>query len=539
MATEKDDVLKANQGAPAADIPDLKKKEKERKKGGAAWSGANGGAGSFAGATGGTVARAAASAAIGAAEAGETGGLLATISEFLTGLTATLAGKLAVGAAAFLMMMGAGALAYSLLHGGANAGAGGMGRPDLGGIASSLHVRSGDGDMMGVNGKGELAFGASKAPAAPTDATAGAKADDKAAPKADDKSAPNPADAQPYVRQDVLAHNLSGSKLSSSLGGDFGGKNIFAGGNSGYAPKFNAGLSQLSGMGGKPGVKGNLGSMAVKSTRSSIAGMQMQRARSNQAIGQLKMARGMSTVGASAPTAEGAAAAANGAFDQQNPTGGDLNTIGGAGLGSGPTNGASSGSGAPDTTSMPNAPGTPPGAITDPGLQNNMNQIQSMAQQAGQLQKEGMMMIVAGVALIAVGIALMNTLWGAALGAALIGIGGMLVGMGFMMEQMASMMAQMANQLGSLVASQVGPYQGQIVQQCTAQSLQGNSNCTPAETTAIQQQVSGTTSAGDPGGSNGAALKQQSTIGTATPVLSNSGVNVQGGPVAGSGGAKQ
>ncbi|NNN07472.1 MAG: hypothetical protein HKL90_16405, partial [Elusimicrobia bacterium] len=50
MSDEKDDVLKANQGAPAADIPDLKKKEKERKKGGAYWSGAGNGAGAFSGA---------------------------------------------------------------------------------------------------------------------------------------------------------------------------------------------------------------------------------------------------------------------------------------------------------------------------------------------------------------------------------------------------------------------------------------------------------------------------------------------------------
>ena len=533
MNNESDDVLKANQGAPAADIPDLKKKEKERKKGGAYWSGSGNGAGSFSGAlggTGGTVARAAASAAVGAAEAGETGGLFAGLSNFLAGLTATLAGKLALGAAALLMMMGAGALAYSLLHGG---GAASVGRPDLGGISSSMHVHSGDGDMMGVNGKGELAFGAAKPPTAPTDQTAGAKTDAPPADKTADKPAADAQDQAQWTPKDVLAHNLSGSKLSTSLGGDFGGHNIFSGGNANYAPKFNAGLSQLSGMGGKPGAKGNLNSMAMRSTRGSISGMNIQRARSSQALGQLRMARGMSVMGAASGTPEGAASAANGAFDQQNPTGGNLNTIGGAGIGSGPTSGASTGSGAPDTT-MPNAPATPPGTITDPNLQNSMNQIQQMAQQAGQLQKEGMMMIAAGVALIAIG-SQMGWPWGAVL----IGIGAMLVGIGVMMEKMASMLANMANMLGSQVAAQVGPYQGQIVQQCTAQSLQGQTNCTPPETTQIQQQVSGTTSTGDPGGSNGAALKQQGTVETAAPVLTNAGGTSGGNPVAGSGGAKQ
>jgi len=529
MAKEKDEVLNANQGAPAADIPDLKKKEKERKKGGAAWSGSGGGAGSFTGATGGTVARAAASAAIGAAEAGEAGGIFATISEFLAGLMSTLAGKIAVGLAAFLLLAGAGALAYELLHGGASgAGVGGL---NLGPVSDSMKIRSGDGDMLGVNGNGELAFGGAKPAAAPT---APATTTDKA--PTDQKAAgpvPDPAQqAADAARQDVLAHNLSGAKLSTSLGGDFGGKNIFSGNNSGYAPKFNAGLSQLSGA-SKPGTKGNLATMTAKSPRGSIGAMDMTRARSGQAIAQLKMARGMSVVGANS-SGETAASAADGAFDQQGVTGGALNTIGApAGISDGSTSGASSGSGAPDTTSMPGAT-APPSATTgstDPGLDSTMSQIGQLAQEAGQMQKEGLELIVAGVALIAAGVALM-AIWGMeAIGAALIGIGGMLVGIGVMMKQMASMMASMANSLGSAVASQVGQYQGAIVQDCTSQAIAsaGSAPCNSSNSTAATS---------DYNSANSAALSQQSTVGTATPTLGgNGGVTTNGGSTSGTGGS--
>ena len=116
-----EDVNQANQGAPAVDIPDLKKKEKERKKAGAGWGGAKPGGSSFSGATGGAGARAAASAAssaggaagaagaVGAVGAAGAAGVARTagagwLSSLIARLTATAFGKaMAAGMAIFLM----------------------------------------------------------------------------------------------------------------------------------------------------------------------------------------------------------------------------------------------------------------------------------------------------------------------------------------------------------------------------------------------------------------------------------------------------
>jgi hypothetical protein len=507
MAIEKNVFLKANQGVPAADIPDLKKKGKERKKGGAAWSGSNGGAGSpFMGATGGTVAQAAASAAIGAAEAGEAGGIFATVSEFLTGLTATLAGKLALGAAALLFMIGAVAFGRSLLRGGPSDAAG----PDLGPITDSVRIRTGDGDMLGVGGNGELAFGAPKAAARGAKLNVAAAAKD-AAPQ--DQKAATDADGHAgdaaWTPPNLLAHNMNGDKLSNAIGGGAGGGGGFSASADGVAAKLNTAMSQLSGAKAPGAAKGNLNAMAMKSTRGGISAMDLNRAKSTQAIAQLKMARGMSVLGAASLSVEGASSAANDAFDQQDTNGGGLNMIAPDGIpnaGSGPT-------GAPDTTSMPTV-STPPGTEADPNLQNEMSQIQQMAQEAAKLEALGML-------LIAIGISLLGNPFTAPIGAALIAIG-------IMLEMMAAQLAAEANALGQQVAQQVGPYQGTIVNQCTQQSLQGQSNCTPAETQSIQQQQEPL---------DAAAVQTASQVGTATPQLDNGNVSTGGGSVSGTGGA--
>ncbi len=483
MAQESDDVLKANQGAPAADIPDLKKKDKERKKAGAAWNGAKGAAGEFTGATGGTVSRAAASAASAAAEGAlagaeaiEGGGFFAElfggISRFFAGLMSTALGKLAVAAAAFLLMAAAGLLGYALMKG----GDAGLGVPNLGGISDSMRIRNGGSDRLGVASNGELRFDPLN-PNAP-----------KEAPKAEEKKPEEtPADklkdttaedaAKGLAGQDKLAHNLAGAKLSSSLGGDFGGKNIFAG-NSG-APKFDNALGKVS-MPKFGAQKGQLSSMASKKSQATATSRSIGKAKTSRAIGQLKMAKGMSMLGAQANSAEGAASAAQGAFDQQQTQGGGLNTVGGPGTG-GTVN--PTGNGAPDT-SMPTTPTTPTGTAVDPGLQNALNSIGQMADTARQMQQTGTELLLIGAVLIAAGIALLAFGFTAWIGAMLIGLGGMLVGMGFMMMQMAQMMAQMAKSMGSALSSQIGnQQQGKVINYCTDQALAGTptSSCNPPD----------------------------------------------------------
>jgi len=474
MAIEKDEVLKANQGAPAADIPDLKKKDKERKKAGATWSGAQGGAGSFSGATGGTVARAAASAAgaageaaaVGAAEAAS-GGFGAMIARVLAGLTSTLLGKMAVAAAAFLMMGAAGLLGYGLLKGGGGAGTGSL---NLGGITDSLKVRAGGNDRLSIAGGGEIRFDplSRNAPPKPAPKADEAKPEDKTA----EAAAPDKVDAAKGAPQDQLAHNLSGAKLSTSLGGNFGNKNIFAGSN-GMAPKFDI---SKAGMPKMAAAKGQMGAMKPGAARSAASARSVGRGKTGRAIGQLKLAKGMSMLGAGANTAEQAASSALGAFDQQQTVGGELAAHAPSDMVTSPSS--------PNTpnTSMPNAPVTPTSTSTNPNLQNAMDQIGKMADAARQMKKTGEMLMAIGAVLMLIGgylikLAVATSPWGAGLmiaGIALLLLGGGLIYMGMEMMSMASKMAEMAKTMGSTLAAQIGNnQQAAVINTCTDQALNG------------------------------------------------------------------
>lgn len=505
MANENDDVLNANQGAPAADIPDLKKKDKERKRAGAAWSGARGAASDFTGATGGTVSRAAASAASAAAEGAAvgleaSGGVFGGLSRFLAGLTSTLLGKVAVAAAAFMMMAGAGLVGYSLMKG----GDAGLGVPNLGGISNSMKVRAGGNDRMGVASNGELRFDPLK-PNAPAQEKKAEPAKAAETPATDLKDHVDADAAKSVAGQDKLAHNLSGAKLSSSLGGEFGGKNIFAGNNA-NAPKFNDGMAKV-GLPKMGAQKGKLGAMQAKGPKATASTRQIARGKTSRAIGQLRLAKGMSMLGAQAGSAEAAAASSQGAFDQQQTQGGALNAPGAPGDGTVTPNGT----GAPDV-SMPTAPSTPSGNGVDPGLQNALNQIGAMADAARKMQQQGEQMMMIGYLLIAAGVGLL--FWPmTAVGIALIALGGMLVAMGMMMKDMAQMMAQMAKSMGAALSAQTGnTQQGQIINECTNQALGGTAvaNCHPSEQTVQGQQFD----------QNGAAAAQRaSQIGNDRPVI--------------------
>ncbi len=475
MAKE-EDVLQANAGAPAADIPDLKKKDKERKKAGAAWSGARGGAGDFAGATGGGGARAAASAAsasassaaaeaalLGAEDLGG-GGLWAALSRFFAGLTGTLLGKMAVAAAAFLLVGAAGLLGYSLMKGGGGAS---LGSPNLGGITDSMRVRAGGDDRLGVASKGELRFdplSASKPAPTPPEAK---KAEEKPAPDVKEKV---DAAADKPVPAGELAHNLSGAKLSSSLGGDFGNKNIFAGNSA--APKFGQGIG-AAGLKKFQGSKGQLGAMKASTVRGTPSQRSIGKASSQRAIGQLKMAKGMSMLGAQATSNEAASSAAQGAFDQQQTTGGNLATSGAPG---GDTPNALGG-GAPNT-SMPGAPATPTTGGTDAGLQSALSQISSLANQAMSDMQTGMMELVLGAVLFAIGCCGIWTAY-------LIPIGLALMAMGYMEIQKAKQEEAQAMQMGQQLAQSIGnQQQGAAVNYCTQQAVNSGtpvSSCNPPD----------------------------------------------------------
>jgi hypothetical protein len=542
MAKEEDDVLQANAGAPAANIPDLKKKEKERKKAGAAWSGARG-ASEFSGATGGNVARAAASAAeaaegaagaLGEGAAGlaegaaglaegaagaESGGFFgaisrffsvidgyiaglaeslgmgeawATVSEFIAeawaGLTATALGRMAVAAAMFLMVAAAGLLGYAMLKGGGSAS---LGSPDLGGITDSMHVRSGGDDRLGVASNGELRFDpqvAAKPAAAPPPADA-TKAADKAAPP---PAAGDQADSGGLpMASGQLAHNLSGAQLSSSLGGEFGSKNIFTGNSS--APKFGGG----AGLPKFQAAKGKLAAMRPSSARASASKEAIGKATSSRAIGQLKYANGSSIGAETAGTNEVAAQGAQGAFDQQPMTGGNLTTPtpgpgdgggGGGGVtggGGGGTGGGGGGGGA-GSVGGGGTPGeliTTPGTTgVDPALASMLAQISALADQAMNDMATGTEELIAGIAMCA----LAYTLWAGFVwvGAACLAAGLALIAMGYMNIQKAKQEAAQAKQMGTQLAGSLGNTPASnAVTYCTNQALGGTpmNDCNPPD----------------------------------------------------------
>jgi hypothetical protein len=437
------------------------------------------------------------------------GNAWATVSEFIAeawaGLTATALGRMGVAAAMFLLVAAAGLLGYSLMKGG---NSGSLGSPDLGGITDSMHVRSGGDDRLGVASNGELRFdplAAAKPAGAPPPADA-TKAADKAAPPA---AAGDQADSGGLpMASGQLAHNLSGAQLSSSLGGEFGSKNIFTGNSA--APKFGggAGLPKFQAANGK------LGTMRPSAARASASKQGIGKATSSRAIGQLKYANGSSVGAEQAGTNEVAAQSAQGAFDQQPATGGNLTTPGGGGPGDPGTGGGGGGvttGGGGGGGGDPAPPGTVPGGGTpgelittpstsnsvDPALASMLAQIEALANQAMQDMMTGTEEIIAGIALCA----LAYTLWAGFVwvGAGVLAAGIALIAMGYMEIQKAKSEAAQAEQMGTQLAGSLGNTPASnAVTYCTNQALGGTpmNDCVPPDSVTTADTAQNGTSEG-------------------------------------------
>ncbi|MDD5302788.1 MAG: hypothetical protein PHS14_06720 [Elusimicrobia bacterium] len=486
-----EDVNQANQGAPAADIPDLKKKEKERKKAGASWSGAKPGGGSFSGATGGTVARAAASAAssaggVAAAGAAESAGA-GWLSAMIARLTATVLGKAILAAGVAMIVGGAGLVGYSLLNGGAG-GAGGVG--DLGAISSSMKVHTEGGDRTGyIASNGEIMFDPIKAAAAKKAEAEKAPEDKAAGDAVPPEQAADAAGNGSGFNRPGLEHNMSGTKLSSSLGGGFGGKNIFAG-NSG-APKFDASMSKSA---IKAGEKGRLSASRNARTGRTVTGGKGKSMKANKAFGQLKIAKGMSALGAGASGAEGARSTASNAFDGTQGAG---NVVGGPAAPTGAVDSPSTPNGAPDMTAPTVA--DPTAGLLDAVNAQALSAIAAMAKAAGEMKKKAAQMRMYGYALIVVGIALIAagctiwTAWCIPLGIMIAGVGYMLVDMAGTMDKQADMMKAQAESMSQALAARTSDTkQNQINQYCIDQAYQNGTdpkNCNPPDTVTENTQV--------------------------------------------------
>lgn len=211
-----------------------------------------------------------------------------------------------------------------------------------------------------------------------------------------------------------------------------------------------------------------------------------------RAMGQLKLARNMSTAGSAAPTAEAARQASADAFDQKM-------TIGGAGLASDAVPNTGLSGGAPDLTSS--APALPAG--------ENKTPYQKQVDDAK--QKNGMtkMMLILGALLIAAGLTLLALAeaevltgeWLKPVAYALIGAGAALVLAGFLM-------GQQAKDDGKQVADQYGQKdQGAVIEDCAEQAL-GKSDCAPKAVeqpkTTVHEAVEAESKAGYSAGAAGA-----------------------------------
>lgn len=513
------------------ELPDLKKKEKERKKAGAAWS-YGGGAPGWQGATGGAgaAARGAASAASAAGRgvlSGAGGGARTLIGRLLQRLfgegligriIAPLMGSFLgeLGAAFVLagiaaVVVGGAGLAVASMMGWGAAKTGPA--PQLGGLASSMKVRkesaSGGLDWLQRMGRGEAAGAADKAKAAET-------ADKTAADKgAGDAPAQDKTDWKGVVQgaerpsADRLAHNLSGAKLSTSLGGaSFGGKDIFA---NSSAPKFGS-IGNALGLNRQGRAQGQM-KPNRNAARQQVAGRSRgARLNSRKALGQLKAANALSNAAIAGPTNENAATRAQDAFDGQlSPNGTHINsptdapptTSGGTGGG---TTGGGTGT-SPTSPTIPTMP-TNPTMPTEPTLptppdvpcqegpnnpcnttpyQDILDRIKQLAAAAGQLKMMGMMLIALGIVLIA-----MSSLspWLAVIGA-------MLVGAGMMMMQMAAQMKAQADQMAQQIAqAQSQTMHAQNTQECIDQAY-NNGGATNPNCQGSQQQNFNSTSGTD------------------------------------------
>lgn len=492
MAEEKRDLSAAT---PAVDIPDLKKKEEEERKGGGVlWRSPKAGGTGLGEAAGG--ARAAASSA--ARWAASTSGR--GLGALLSGLASTFLGKVFLAAAVSLLLGGAAAVLKKMS---AKAGAGG---PSLGGVSSGLNVRRGGMDRMLAYGKGLFSGQASSGsrqgqPAGGQNEASSGAAQKAAVPPVADIGAIIAESERSAGQRGGLPHDLSGAKLSSQLGGSSASQSSPSG-LSGVLPGDAGALGSGSGGGGK-GALSKMpagGARAVLGSRRSVQG-----ARSKRAIGQLKLAQNL-TSGLAGATQEGARTMAADAFDGGKTIGGVLNasppaSVGGTAVGGG-GEGASGAGGAGGAAGSNGWDGTVPsdlkGANADDIVAQTGDQpvgkdvtnwagpvetALDMAQKAFEKNQQGLALLVAGGAAMALGIGL------AAGGVSAIAAGGVIaaaVGMltaGTALRLEAQRMTEDARKLGSQIKEQYGQeYQKKIIDECLNQALEGTkpSECDPA-----------------------------------------------------------
>ncbi|MFH1724867.1 MAG: hypothetical protein ABII00_09625 [Elusimicrobiota bacterium] len=404
--------------------------------------------------------------------AAKAGGVAAAV-----GLKAVLTGKLGIAAMA-LAATGAGLVGYGVVQQGKVHKPRPARTARLGPISTTVKVDKRDSQgskslaYMAAASKGEVRW---KDPNAPgTREAPGGREEPSRAP-AEAEGAAAPAEGLPetpdqFSQGGKLAHNLSGSKLSSRVGGDFGKHNIFSGGTGfqmkdmGKKDKQNlADITEFKKRGTAGGKTG-----ALRRGKKAQMGKQMstRRMASGSSMGQLKFAGRRSDQAARAGAATTAATYGADAFEQTNTEGGGLE---GSGIGEGmPSSVQPVGTGAPDMTAggeggsstCPEGMTPVPGGGCQPGdvEGENVTPYQDMVDQSQQLTSTAKMLTVAGIALLLIGIALIATGW-------LSAVGWVMVGAGIALLVVAMMMGGQASQMGKDVKEDYGQHeQGEIIE---------------------------------------------------------------------------
>jgi hypothetical protein len=240
-----------------------------------------------------------------------------------------------------------------------------------------------------------------------------------------------------------LSGGLSGNKLSSSLGGGFGKKNIFGGGGG-------VDLKKLSALGGKTKKLEATRRTRSASRKRKVNGLLAKKISTrgigaNRAMGQLKFAGRRSGQAAAAGEAGAQRTYATDAFTQGQTNDGAAGEIGG-GINNGEV--GSLGSGAPDVTDTGSSDFEPP--TVDEG--ENVTNYQGLVDSSKGMVDTAITLAIVGGVILAAGIAIMAaSSWtgiGAVIGAILAAIGAMLLVLSLIMSNMAADQGDMIRNYG-------------------------------------------------------------------------------------------
>lgn len=465
----------ADPAPPDAEIPELRKKEKERKGAGVFWTGGAPGSGSL-------LARAATGG--GFSSPLGLGRLAAAMARRVGAQTAF--GRLLLGRAGGWLLLG------GILSGGVVAGifAGVLARRPSQPLAAAPSLAlEGPKTNIVVNGprdrslsylqnanEGELSFEEKKAQASKeTEASDGAV---EAEATAD--TLPLGALGEPPVNADAIADAVGAAARTdmaqfgklSDMRGAFGKNGSFGGGGFG-APGGLGNRDLLAKLPPKDARFGKSSTFGKGRPKMQAKNMMRIGGRASKAMGQLKMSRFMSGKALTQGKEEASSQFASNAFEQSKTQGGELPAF------IGPTNGAPQvvippGSGAPDVTSLPTPPPVGPPVNATP-YQGNLDALKGMGDMAGQMKMMSIMMIIAGLALIVAGYG-MGLPWGIALVVA----GIALIASGFMMAASAANMAAQAKKMAdSIVAQQYEQTEQAKIAADTAKAKAENKPYTP------------------------------------------------------------